>query len=103
MSVSIVCHTGLITADLAERLKDIRNQYPTYFEEAFILSEATASEDFYTEILQDAGADFQSISWFSLSNRKGNNKLVLKDGVELLKKEFSDVDFAAMHLNEKLM
>jgi hypothetical protein len=103
MSVAIIFHTNLDIAELEKRLVEIRARHINTLDAAFSFSNAMESDDIDDEVLHDAGVSFKSISNFSISNRKGNRKLLLKDGVELLKKEFSDVDFSAMHQNEKLM
>lgn len=103
MSIAIIFHTSLDIAELEKRLVEIRARHINTLDAAFTFSKVRQSDDIDDEVLRDEGVGFKSISNFSITKGRGNEDFLLKDGVELLKKEFSDVDFAAMHQNEKLM
>lgn len=103
MSVTIVFHTSLDVKDLEPRLNEITTRHKELFKNAFSFSRARQSKALDTEILKDEGVEFHSVSKFSITLLGYKSNCRTTDAVALLKKEFSDVKFIAMHQNETLM
>jgi hypothetical protein len=102
MSSAIFFHTSLDVKELEKRLKQIEAKHPELFEIYFQIDPPLASDREMKEIILEEGFDFDSVSFF-MADLRNEHDVAEQDGVDILKREFSDVEFIALFQNETIM
>ncbi|HAT86088.1 MAG TPA: hypothetical protein DCS30_09175 [Rhizobiales bacterium] len=103
MAMLVFFHTNQSVEFVEQRLMEIRQRSGDLFTKYYPLLAPREADDLDREVLREYGADFDTKSMFYITSRPRKEGFTLNDAIAYMKKEFSDVKFAAENEGGGLM